>query len=108
VKVQIPLRTGRGLNSREHHFARARRVKAEERNAVAWILNGKTRPALPVVVTMTRSAPSKGLDGDNLAGSLKAVRDQVAQWLGVDDADQRVTWKYGQCRGPWGVEVEFS
>jgi hypothetical protein len=108
VKVQIPLRTGRGLNGREHHFTRARRVKAE-RNAVAWFLNGKTRPALPVVVTMTRISPgTRPMDDDQIPGALKACRDQVAQWLGVDDADSRVTWRYAQRRGPWGVEVEFS
>jgi len=39
---------------------------------------------------------SPGEKGDNLRGALKAVRDQVATWLGVDDADPRVTWEYGQ------------
>ena len=36
--------------------------------------------------------------GTNLAGGFKAVRDQVASWLGVDDADPRVTWVYAQDR----------
>lgn len=106
ICVSIPLRTARGLNNREHHMARHRRVK-KERQAVAWALAGKTKPSLPVVVTLTRLAPSRGLDeGDNLEGSLKAVRDQIAEWLGVDDRDQRVKWEYAQRRAPWGVQIE--
>ena len=89
-------------------MARHRRVKAE-RQAVQWHLNPIPRPALPVVVTLTRLAPSSGLDvGDNLEGSLKAVRDQIAEWLGVDDRDARVVWKYAQRREAWGVLVEVE
>ena len=106
--IAIPLRTSNGLNGREHHMARARRVKAE-REAVHWMLHGRTKPALPCQVTLTRIAPSSGLDDDNLAGSLKAVRDQVALWLGVDDRDsQTVRYAYAQARGPWGVEIAFA
>jgi hypothetical protein len=64
---------------------------------------------LPLVVTLTRVAPSNGLDGDNLQGSLKACRDGVADWLGVDDRDPRVTWLYEQRRGKeWSVEVHVE
>jgi hypothetical protein len=35
---------------------------------------------------------------DNLRAALKPIVDQVAVWLGVDDADPRVTWEYGQRR----------
>lgn len=108
--IVIALRTARGLNNREHHMARHRRVKAE-REAVAWMLP-KTRPALPCVVTLTRVAPSSGLDvGDNLEGSLKAARDQVADWLGIDDRDPRVQWRYDQRRSRprvWQVWVSFE
>ncbi|MDB5297798.1 MAG: Bcep22 hypothetical protein [Phycisphaerales bacterium] len=50
---------------------------------------------LPCVVTLTRIGPRE-LDGDNLQGAFKAVRDMVALELGVDDADPRVTWEYAQ------------
>jgi len=106
--LTIPLRTSRGQNAREHHHARAKRVKAE-RSAVAWSLLGKPKPALPCVVHMTRIAPSNGLDDDNLTGALKAVRDQIAEWLGVDDKDTaRVAYRCHQERGPWGVRIEFA
>lgn len=57
---------------------------------------------------MTRVAPSNGLDCDSLPASCKGIRDQIAQWLGVDDRDKRVRWVYEQRRGAWGVEVAFA
>lgn len=99
IRIEIPLRTVSALNKREHWGARARRVKIE-RNSVGWMLP-KARPATPVRVLMVRIAPRK-LDDDNLAGALKGVRDAVAQWLGLDDADPLVTWKCGQEKGKAG------
>jgi hypothetical protein len=106
--VSVPLRTGRGLNDRKHWAARARTVKAE-RDAVRWVLNGHPKPSLPCVVTLTRCAPSNGLDGDNLQGACKSIRDSVADWLGIDDADARVQWKYAQRREKaYSVEVTIE
>lgn len=106
--IRVNVRTPPGLNSRENWRARARRVKAE-RESTAWALLGKDRPALPCSVQLTRFAPSNGLDDDNLAGALKAIRDAVADWLGIDDkhADQ-VRYLYAQERAPWGVGIEFG
>ena len=108
LKLSIPLRTGRGLNDRMHFMARARKVKAE-RLAVGLVLNTHKAPAGPVTVNLGRVSPSaKGLDKDNLQGALKAVRDQVAAWLGRDDADDSITWNYGQRPGKtkeWAVEI---
>lgn len=104
--ILIPIRTVPGMNVREHWRSRHLRVK-KERHAVAWMLPPQ-RPVMPLVVTMTRVAPSNGLDDDNLAGSLKAVRDQVATWLGIDDRDPRVRWVCEQRRGPWAVEVRWE
>lgn len=63
-------------------------------------------------VTITRCAPSDGLDRDNLGAALKPVQDGVARALGVDDRDARETvrpgpveWERGQERGPWGVKI---
>lgn len=108
------MRTGRGQNDREHWATKARRVRSE-RVSVAWAVRvgfgSAAAVGLPCVVTLTRVAPSSGLDGDNLQGSLKACRDGVADWLGVDDADARVTWRYNQRRGKtgeWAVEVHVA
>jgi hypothetical protein len=106
--ITIPLRTSRGLNDRECWQARQRRVK-KERNAVAWALKTAKKPSIPCSVLLTRIAPSNGLDDDGLAGALKGVRDQVAEWLGVDDRHSlQVRYRYAQRRGPWGVAIEFG
>ena len=76
--LTIPLRTVSGMNVREHFRVRAKRVKAE-RQAVALVLGPQKKPALPIVVTLTRIAPSNGLDpDDNLPSAFKAVRDEIA------------------------------
>lgn len=97
------------MNVREHWAQRSKRVKAE-REATAWALLGKDKPALPLAVQLTRVGPSNGLDDDNLAGALKGVRDEIAAWLGVDDRDRiRVRYLYEQERArDWGVRVEWK
>ena len=52
--------------------------------------------SLGVLVTLI-SCRHKLLDDDNLAYSLKGLRDAVAKSIGIDDADRRVRWQYGQC-----------
>jgi hypothetical protein len=110
--IKIPLRTASGMNVREHFHVRSKRVR-KEREAVAYFLGPKVRPHVPCTVTLTRVAPSAGLDDDNLASALKGVRDQVAQWLGIDDRRSlQVRYRYAQRnsghRGPWAVEIEFG
>lgn len=106
--IAVPLRLGRGGNTREHHMQRARRVRAE-REAVAWCLYGQDKPPTPCVVLITRITPSPiPMDDDNLASACKGVRDAIAEWLGIDDKhDQTVRYRYAQRRGPWGTEIEF-
>ncbi len=94
IAVIVPVAT-RSPNKREHWGARARRVRAE-RIAVVDALRGQDAPfAAPLVVTLTRIG-ARRLDGDNLQGALKGVRDGVAGFLGVDDGDPRITWRYAQ------------
>lgn len=108
VIFEIPIRTISALNSREHWRQRAKRVKAEREAthyAIRQAANGM--PLLPLKVSMTRIGPSSGLDDDNLSSSLKAVRDQIAQWLGVNDRkSDLVQYVCGQERGKaWLVRV---
>lgn len=100
--LEIPLRIQSEANQREHWATKAKRVRKHRRSAAwalqaTWPLLNDARPALPCVVTLTRLAPRQ-LDDDNLAGGFKAVRDGVADWLGIDDRDPRVTWRYAQER----------
>lgn len=107
--ILVPIRTVPGMNVREHWRARSSRVKSE-REATAWQLSQWRRPALPLVVTLTRVGPSNGLDDDNLAGACKAVRDEIAKWLGVDDRrSELVRYRYAQERAKeWGVRIHWE
>jgi hypothetical protein len=99
IEVSLPLRTRSTLNAREHWRKRAKR--AQEERAVVRMRLAVVRewpPRLPAVVTLTRVGP-RALDGDNLQGALKAVRDGVADALGVDDGSEDVQWLYAQERG---------
>jgi hypothetical protein len=91
-------------NGREHWRKKAARTK-DQRKVAYWALwdagpigiDGKP----PIKITLTRIAPRK-LDSDNLAGGFKAVRDGIADWLGIDDGDARLTWLYEQRKGAPG------
>lgn len=111
MDVLILHKTISALNAREHFHKKGSRIK-KEREATAWMLKGKTRPQLPVNVHLVRTAPSDGLDGDNLQSALKGVRDQIAEWLRVDDGDTaRITFTYDQRRDKpkrYSIEVTFQ
>lgn len=91
--IELPLRIESVANRREHWATRARRTKTHRLAALAVPLH-----PLPCVVTLTRIAPRK-LDDDNLASGFKALRDGIADRLGVDDGDERVRFQYRQERG---------
>ena len=104
--VEVPTRLVSEANTRTHWRAKAKRV-ASQRLITKAVLSGVPRPALPVAVLLTRVAPGE-LDDDNLSGACKAVRDEVAAWLGIDDRDPRVFFVYEQTsRAPrtYGVSI---
>lgn len=101
--VRFPIRAVAGSNAREHWTVRAKRAK-EHRQAAMVV-----KPVeLPVIVILTRFGPRK-LDSDNLAISMKMVRDGIADRLGVDDGDEtKVRWEYAQAKSPgYSVLAEF-
>lgn len=111
--VTVPVKTVSETNAREHWASRHRR-RATIRQTVGLVVRGALQGAGvtgPLTVEMTRLGPTGGLDDDNLIGSLKAVRDGVADALGVDDADPRITWRCHQRpsgkRGVWAVEIRM-
>jgi len=93
-------------NLREHWAKRAdrnKRHRAAAYRATAYKLasiQSWARPldvSKPMTITITRIAPRK-LDSDNLASSAKAVRDGIADGLGIDDGSELVTWCYEQMK----------
>lgn len=113
VTFVVPLRV-QGPNQREHHMARKRRVEGE-RAAVCGSALVQLGPAwqgrvpLPCTVTLTRVG-KRFLDGDNLQGACKAIRDQVAALLGCGDGPaDPITWHYSQRTGDrYCVEVRIA
>lgn len=108
IEVRLPLRTVNALNERAHWSKRARRAK-QERVEAAWSLlpwKRKGELKVPCTVTLTRES-KKFMDGDGLQASFKNLRDGVADALGVDDADPRVTWCYAQQKAKeYGVVIQ--
>lgn len=108
IAVTLPLRLLSEANERGHWSKGAKRAK-EQRAATLWAVRARIVPSRggwavmpdwrrfsgPLAVTLTRIAPRK-LDGDNLQRACKAVRDGVADALGVDDGDERIEWRYEQ------------
>lgn len=104
--VVVPVRTENPLNGTHGHW----RVKAAARKRQRRAAHLMCPPAaLPCTVRLVRLSAGT-LDDDNLRGALKAIRDGVADRLGVPDNDPRVRWEYGQervKRGTYGVRIEL-
>jgi hypothetical protein len=121
VVVELPgVRLHNPLNGNKggHWAPRAKRA-AMQRGAARLVVQPQTfairailalADAPQVVVTITRIAPGT-LDDDATPASAKAVRDGVADALGVKDNDARISWRYAQeksKRGIWGVRVHIE
>ena len=107
VTIVLPIRTYSELNQRGHWTKRARRfgeqrfiAKTLAREAFGYYpLSHKVPGALSKwAVKLVRVSPGT-LDDDNLRGALKAVRDGIADALGVDDGGFCVRWEYHQEKG---------
>jgi len=114
VSCAVPLRTYSEANTRAHWTIKAKRAREQRGtirillwHAVAGWRNDKARS---FIVTLTRVAPRR-CDTDNLARSLKAVRDGVADALGIDDGSLQLCWRYAQVLGlrkEYAVQVQIE
>ena len=115
ISVVLPLKTVSEANKHTHWRDRQKRAKGQHQFTcllmgppirAAGIVPGEFKDHL--VITLTRLSPQQ-LDSDNLAGSTKFVQDGVAEALGVDDRDPRLTWVYKQekCK-EYGVRVDIE
>jgi len=103
-------------NLREHWATRARRVKAQRELAAMHMLFARVRELATLVATdkstrvtctLTRIAPRR-LDTDNLGSAFKAIRDEVAKQVGIDDGSLRWWWTYAQEVGPPAYRIELG
>lgn len=110
IAFTIPILLPSAGNARHAHWAQRHRATKKLRADVAIVARSAgVRPITgPVVVRLTRVAPSP-LDGhDNLAAAFKAPVDALTVELGLkSDRDPRVSWEYDQQKGPPEVRVEI-
>lgn len=113
MKYEIPIRPV-NRNNRRMHWAALHRATKAERHAACLITRsvldasatGKIE-RLGAIVRLTRIGKRKMDKGDNLNSCLKAIRDGVADAIGIDDGDDRLQWEYDQrTEGRYAVEVE--
>lgn len=116
--LHVPVRLVSEANAREHHQVKAKRVKLQRSATAHWLSklgSGDWRTSVKRV-RIVRLAPRQ-LDSDNLAGSAKAIRDQVAAWLsgqtsitgrGDDGPTSGIEWAVAQEKcGAYGVRIEL-
>ena len=111
IEVRMNMKIVSVANMRLHWAVKAKLTRDQRtrtRMSLAAVAQSSGLEMLPATVVLTRVAPRK-LDGDNLQSGFKAVRDGVADWLGVDDGNCLVDWQYAQRSGKAGeyaVEIE--
>ena len=106
LDITTPLRVVSEANQREHWAAKAKRQKAHRAAAHLLILQAQRALAWPETrkrVLLTRIG-ARMLDDDNLAGAFKAVRDGIADGLGINDGSDAVQWRYAQEKSP-GLKI---
>jgi hypothetical protein len=113
VILTLACRVVSEANRRDHWTVKRRRAevqrfalaKALDRSPV--VINAhQWHRALPFVVTWVHVG--RVMDSDNLAISFKALRDEWARLLIVDDGDPRIDWRYDQRAGSPGVELRIE
>lgn len=62
----------------------------------------RLKPTLPCKVLMTRFSAGSLDKGAGIWAAMKSVQDELAGWLGVDDADPSVEWDVAQAKARRG------
>lgn len=111
IVLRPPCRVVSEANKRDHWAVAHRRAKAQKSAVFAAYFRTPMRVpsydyVLPLVVTLEHVGPQ--MDDDNLARAFKAVRDELARLIGVDDGDARIAWVYRQRTGAPGVVVTIE
>ena len=94
--TEFPLRTRSTLNMSGLNRFVIREQAKRQRREVEEVLRPYEPPTLPVEVTLVRLAYNPVDAHDNLRICFKHVADSIAEFLGCDDRDKRITWLYGQ------------
>jgi hypothetical protein len=113
ISVTLRILAPSTTNLREHWAKRAKRAKGQRLAArLALLPYARELRALAALggvirAELVRVSP-RTLDSDNLQGALKAVRDGVADALGLDDGSARYRWEYSQSKGQPSVLITIA
>jgi hypothetical protein len=118
-RITLPIRTKNPLNNSQGvsrgamlgDAARRRKQRKITRMTLeAYLRNWPSKG--PWTITLTRIAPSSGLDDDSIGPAMKSIRDGITDALGkTNDRDPIFRWRYQQARGRRGeyaVEVKID
>lgn len=110
MKFELPIKTISESNARGNWRPRYQRNSAQRAIAKVKTLEAIRAglPPKPWLITMTRNG-KKRLDQGNLAASMKAVQDGMADALKINDGDEAHFWRYEQTVGneEYSVSVEI-
>lgn len=108
MTLTLPVRTYGPNGSHGHWSVTAKRRKELRFATLAFLrCNVGAAPFLPSTIVITRVGKQR-MDDDNVAYACKGLRDAIAEWLGIDDGDERVDWIYRARTGKrYAVEVEM-
>ena len=106
--LTLPLVVVSEANQREFWAKKhSRKIRQQAEFDTTWKLHFPRTPKTPCSVHLVKLGGNR-MDGDNLAGAFKHVRDQIARILGIDDGSDLVTWSYDQQPGgERGIRVEI-
>jgi hypothetical protein len=97
LKIKI---SGLNKSARYQHWGKLAGLAKTQRTLAAvstsnQIVSGKISSGGKYIVNLIRSGKRK-LDDDNLVGSLKHIRDGIADALGVNDGSNNIKFRYDQ------------
>ncbi len=114
--VRIPIRTISESNISEHWTKKQKRHKLQK-TCVKYYLKNKPKLSLPLKVVLTRIAPNKLDEHDNLRMSFKWIADAIADSLipgkkdGRADDSKEISWEYKQEKGnarEYAIKIEIQ
>lgn len=110
VEITVPIRIFNESNLRGHWGgARTRAKKVRDAVHVAMVKCHGLLPAFPCRVELIRHGP-RTMDFDGNVRAFKAVRDEIARYARLDDAES-VGWQWvyaPQVKGEYAVTVRFT
>lgn len=103
----LPIVTSSVTNQRGHWSKHSKRTKEQRYVGKCWMNCVKHKIKMPIEVVFTRFAPRMLDPGDNLNSAFKALRDGIAESIGINDRDPAYTWRYEQIKSKEvGVKIE--